>query len=115
MSSNLHLSSALAAASLFLVSSLAGATALAGQTASVLVHEHVLVDFVGADQIRPGRYDRDEVFSIARPKLEELRRLGCRRLLDCTPNFLGRDPELLARLSDAAGLEIWSNTAFGGP
>ena len=94
--------------------SLAGGTALASQMASVLVHEHVMVDFVGADQIRPGRYDRDEVFRIARPKLEELRRLGCRRLLDCTPNFLGRDPELLARLSDAASLEIWSNTGLYG-
>src|SRR4030095_4445736 len=93
---------------------LAGGTALAAQLASVLVHEHVLVDFVGADQIRPGRYDRDEVFRKARPKLEELSRLGCRRLLDCTPNFLGRDPELLARLSGAAGLEIWSNTGLYG-
>jgi hypothetical protein len=34
--------------------SLAGGAPLAGQMASVLVHEHVLVDFVGADQIRPG-------------------------------------------------------------
>src|SRR5216683_1353972 len=92
----------------------AGSAALAGKAASVLVHEHVLVDFVGADQIRPGRYDRDEVFRIARPKLEEVRRLGCRRLLECTPNFLGRDPELLARLSDATGIEIWSNTGLYG-
>ena len=80
----------------------------------MLVHEHVLADFVGADQIRPGRYDRDQVFAIARPRLEELRRLGCRRLLECTPNFLGRDPDLLKRLSDAAGLEIWSNTGLYG-
>src|SRR5207253_2909978 len=47
-------------------------------------------DFVGADQIRPGRYDRDEVIRIARPKLEDVRRLGCRRMLECTPNSLGR-------------------------
>jgi phosphotriesterase-related protein len=94
--------------------SLAGGAALASQMASVLVHEHVLVDFVGAGQIRPGRYDRDEAFRVARPKLEELRRLGCRRLIECTPNFLGRDPELLARLSDAASLEIWSNTGLYG-
>jgi len=92
----------------------AGGAALAGKAASVLVHEHVLVDFVGADQIRPGRYDRDEVFRIARPKLDEVRRLGCRRLIECTPNFLGRDPALLARLSDAAGIEIWSNTGLYG-
>jgi phosphotriesterase-related protein len=94
--------------------SLAGGAAFASPIASVLVHEHVLVDFIGTDQIRPGRYDRDEVFRIALPKLEELRRFGCRRLLDCTPNFLGRDPELLARLSGAAGLEIWSNTGLYG-
>jgi phosphotriesterase-related protein len=89
-------------------------TAFAASPESVLVHEHVLVDFVGADRIQPGRYDRGEVFRIARPKLEEVRRLGCRRLLECTPNFLGRDPELLARLSDATGLEIWSNTGLYG-
>jgi phosphotriesterase-related protein len=92
----------------------AGGAALAGKAASVLVHEHVLVDFVGADQIQPGRYDGDEVFRIARPKLDEVRRLGCRRLVECTPNFLGRDPGLLARLSDAVGIEIWSNTGLYG-
>ncbi len=81
---------------------------------SVLVHEHVLVDFVGADRLRPGRYDRDEVSRIARPKLEEVKQLGCQRLLDRTPNFLGRDPELLARLSNVTGVEIWSNTGLYG-
>src|SRR5260370_24750229 len=85
-----------------------------GEPASVLVHEHILVDFVGADRIRPGRYNRDEVFRIARPKLEAVRRLGCRRLLECTPNFLGRDPELLARLSGATGIQIWPNTGLYG-
>lgn len=81
---------------------------------SVLVHEHVMVDFIGADQIVPGRYDTGEVFRVARPKLEELRQLGCRRLLECTPNFLGRDARLLARLADVTGLEIWTNTGIYG-
>jgi len=95
--------------------SLAGCAAFAPQQQpSVLVHEHVLVDFVGADKIRPGRYERDEAFRVARPKLEELKRFGCRRMLECTPNFLGRDPELLARLADAVGLDIWSNTGLYG-
>jgi phosphotriesterase-related protein len=93
---------------------LAGGAAMAADQPSVLVHEHVMVDFIGADEIRPGRYDRDEVFRIARPRLEELKALGCRRLQECTPNFLGRDPELLARLSDAVGIEIWSNTGLYG-
>jgi len=81
---------------------------------SILVHEHVLVDFVGADQVRPERYDPDEVFRIARPKLEELKQQGCRRLLECTPAYLGRDPRLLARLSDAVGIEIWTNPGLYG-
>lgn len=81
---------------------------------SILVHEHILVDFIGADQIRPGRYDPDEVFRVARPKLEELRAYGCRRLLECTPQFLGRDPRLLARLAQASGIEIWTNTGIYG-
>lgn len=93
---------------------MAGAGLWQSQVQSILVHEHVMVDFIGADQIRPGRYDRDEVFRIARPKLEEVRALGCRRLLECTPSFLGKDPELLARLSAATGIEIWSNTGFYG-
>ncbi len=79
---------------------------------TTLVHEHVLVDFIGADRIAPGRYNADEVFRIAKPKLDEIHALGCRRLLECTPNFLGRDPKLLRRLSDATGIDIWTNTGL---
>jgi phosphotriesterase-related protein len=90
------------------------ATALAAAEQSILVHEHVLVDFIGADQIAPGRYDPEEAFRVARPRLEEVARLGCRRLLECTPDFLGRDPKLMARLADSTGLEIWINTGIYG-
>lgn len=86
--------------------------AFAPSTRSVLVHEHILVDFVGADNITPGRYRRDDVIRLALPRLQEIRALGCQRLLECTPNFLGRDPELLSILADASGLEIWSNTGL---
>jgi phosphotriesterase-related protein len=81
---------------------------------SVLVHEHVLVDFIGADRIAPGRYDPEEAFRAARPKLEQVKKLGCRRLQECTPNYIGRDPKLLARLSDAVGIELWTNTGLYG-
>jgi len=81
---------------------------------SVLVHEHILVDFIGAEQIKPGRYDADEVFRAAQPKLEELKQYGCRRLLECTPNFLGRDARLMTRLSEVTGLDIWTNTGLYG-
>lgn len=80
----------------------------------ILVHEHILVDFAGADLAGPHRYDRQEVFRLALPKLNEIAALGCRRLQECTPNFLGRDPGLLARLAAASGLEIWTNTGLYG-
>ena len=79
---------------------------------STLVHEHILVDFIGADKVSPSRYDPAEVYRLALPKLTEIFALGCRRLLECTPNFLGRDPRLLRRLADSSGIEIWTNTGL---
>ena len=84
------------------------------QPGSILVHEHVLVDFIGADRIASGRYDPDEVFRRALPKVEELNSFGCVRLQECTPNYLGRDPRLLTRLAGETGLEIWTNTGLYG-
>lgn len=92
----------------------AAAAAVQSRQPSILVHEHILVDFIGADLVRPGRYDRDAVVRLARPRLEQLKQAGCQRMQECTPNYLGRDPELLARLSDQVGLEIWSNTGLYG-
>jgi phosphotriesterase-related protein len=79
---------------------------------SILVHEHVLVDFAGANIASPSRYNRDEVIAAAKPKLEAIAKLGCVRLIECTPNYLGRDPILLARLSAMTGVELWTNTGL---
>jgi phosphotriesterase-related protein len=81
---------------------------------STLPHEHVLVDFVGADTITRGRYDANEVFDVALPFLRRARDLGCRAFVECTPAWLGRDPRLLARLAKAAGLHILTNTGYYG-
>jgi len=80
----------------------------------VLPHEHVMVDFVGADKVARDRYDADEVFEAVLPHLLRVRRLGCRTLVECTPAYLGRDPLLLKRLSKASGLLILTNTGFYG-
>jgi len=79
-----------------------------------LVHEHLLVDFIGADQIGPGRYDPEEVFQKALPHLQKLKAAGGQALVECTPDFLGRDPHLLRRLSKASGMHILTNTGFYG-
>lgn len=81
---------------------------------TTLIHEHVLVDFIGADQASPSRYNADEVFAAALPKLKDLYAAGCRALVECTPAFLGRDPRLLRRLSEASGLHIITNTGLYG-
>ncbi len=89
-----------------------GTAASCGVPKSVLVHEHILVDFAGARIASPSRYERQAVIAAARLRLEEIVKLGCTRLLECTPNFLGRDPVLLDRLSQMCGIAIWTNTGL---
>lgn len=79
-----------------------------------LMHEHVLVDFIGADRVSPARYDADQAFTAVLPHLRQLRALGCDTLVECTPAYLGRDPGLLKRLSEASGIAILSNTGYYG-
>jgi predicted metal-dependent phosphotriesterase family hydrolase len=79
-----------------------------------LSHEHVLVDFIGADRSGPHRYDPDKVFEKVHPHLTRAHELGARSFMECTPEFLGRDPKLLRRLSQAANLHILTNTGLYG-
>ena len=79
-----------------------------------LIHEHVLINIVGADRMAPGQYDGGEVRSVVLPYLKQLRSQVCRTFVDCTPVYQGRDPELLARLSQASGLHIVTNTGLYG-
>lgn len=77
-----------------------------------LPHEHVLVDFIGADRIGPDRYDPDEVFEVALPYLLQVKELGCEALVECTPAFIGRDAALLKRLSEASEMHLLTNTGY---
>ena len=86
----------------------------AGALGPTLVHEHVLVDFVGADKVSRGRYDAGEAFGVVLPHLLALKSRGARTLVECTPAWLGRDPRLLVRLSEASGLHIVTNTGYYG-
>ena len=81
---------------------------------TVLMHEHVLVDFIGAEKVSPARYDPEEAFQVALPFLKQARELGCRTLVECTPDYIGRDPALLKRLSTASGLHFLTNTGYYG-
>ena len=79
-----------------------------------LTHEHILVDFVGADSINEQRWERSKVAGIVLPYLEKIKKLGCETFIECTPDWLGRDPVLLKSLSVSSGLNILTNTGFYG-
>ena len=79
-----------------------------------LIHEHILVDFIGADKTGYSRWDRDAVTKKVLPYLMELKSLGVETIMECTPAYLGRDPELLKKLSELSGLNILTNTGYYG-
>lgn len=83
-------------------------------TGIILPHEHILVDFIGADSITPDRYNSDSAFRRALPFLEELKKYNVQTLIECTPAYLGRDVNLLQRLSEATGINILTNTGYYG-
>ncbi|MCS5489771.1 phosphotriesterase family protein [Algoriphagus limi] len=79
-----------------------------------LIHEHMLVDFIGADSINFERWNRDSVVHKVLPYLEDLKKFGVKTILDCTPSYLGKDPLLLKELSEKSGIQILTNTGFYG-
>jgi phosphotriesterase-related protein len=85
-----------------------------GAMGQTLIHEHILVDFIGAKYSTQDRWNRDSVTEKVLPFLEELKQKGCQTFIDCTPNYLGRDAVLLKDLSDLSGLNIITNTGYYG-
>jgi len=79
-----------------------------------LIHEHMLVDFIGADSINSGRWNRDSVEQKVLPFLLEIKQYGVQSILDCTPSYLAKDPLLLKSLSEKSGIQILTNTGFYG-
>ncbi|MFC4874632.1 phosphotriesterase family protein [Negadavirga shengliensis] len=84
------------------------------QLGTTLIHEHILVDFIGASEIKRARWNSSEVAEVTLPYLKEAKDLSINSLIDCTPAYLGRDPLLLYELSDKAGLHILTNTGYYG-
>jgi phosphotriesterase-related protein len=86
----------------------------ASQMGVTLVHEHVLVDFIGADSINEKRWDKVKVAEKVLPFLKQIKDLGCQTFVECTPEYIGRDPILLKNLSATSGLNIITNTGYYG-
>ena len=79
-----------------------------------LSHEHVLVDFIGADSTGYHRWDKQEVVNTVMPYLEAIQEYQVSTLVECTPAYLGRDPWILKTLSKKTGMHLVTNTGFYG-
>lgn len=81
---------------------------------TTLIHEHFLVDFIGAKEISTKRWDRVEVVNKVTPYILAAKNAGVKTMFDCTPAFLGRDPILLRLLAEKSGIQIVTNTGYYG-
>ena len=78
----------------------------------MLPHEHITTDFAGAETVVQPQYRQEDAFRLILPFLQQLKQQGVTILAECTPNYLGRDVALLARLSKASGVHIVTNTGY---
>ncbi len=79
-----------------------------------LSHEHILVDFIGADSIQPDAWDHDSVLKEVLPYFNELKEFNVNYFVDATPNYLGRDVLLLEKIANKTGIRIITNTGLYG-
>jgi len=79
-----------------------------------LAHEHVMCDFIGAEQTNRNRWQVDAVVKRMRPVLLQLKERGVTGFVDCTPAYIGRDPRVLRQLAEQTGLHIVTNTGYYG-
>ena len=83
----------------------------ASELGTFLPHEHIMSSF-GATAEQAAAYDRQVAFDTVFPYLQKVKSLGLSTLADCTAAYFGRDPRLLAMLSDSAGVHLITNTGY---
>lgn len=79
-----------------------------------LSHEHVLVDWIGADSTGYHRWNREDVVERVLPFFLQAKELGVSTVIEFTPAYLGRDPFILLKLSRLSGIQIITNTGYYG-
>ncbi len=82
----------------------------ASELGFTLSHEHVIVGFPGVKQTYPELMDWERIESGGIEKLSEARAEGLNTIMDATPFELGRDVEMLRRVSEGSGVNIVAST-----
>lgn len=86
----------------------------ASDMGTTLVHEHVLVDWIGPDNTGYHRWDRAAVIERVLPFIMEAKELGVNTIIECTGRYLGHDPYVAAELSRQSGVRFLTNTGYYG-
>jgi len=80
---------------------------------TTLMHEHLMIGWPGwdSDTAAPA-FDRKDTVKLCVDRMEELKALGLRTLLDPCPIDLGRDVELMAEVAQAARVNLICTTGL---
>jgi len=77
-----------------------------------LEHEHITTDFIGAEKVHQPQYPVQQAVDKLLPFFVELKASGVQTLIECTPEYIGRDVLLLKELSEKSGINIITNTGY---
>jgi phosphotriesterase-related protein len=83
-----------------------------GDLGHTLIHEHVTTDFIGAEKVAQPQYELEDALPVVLPHFQKLKALGINTLVECTPNYIGRDVRLLQEISERSGIHIITNTGY---
>jgi len=72
----------------------------------ILPHEHIFTDLRTPDSEGAGKADKEDVAKKMVPYLHDLRKFGVSILIECTPEGVGRRPDILKAVSDAANFPL---------
>lgn len=75
-------------------------------------HEHLATDFIGAEKVNQPQYPVNQGTTFFLPHVKKLKASGVQTLIECTPEYIGRDVKLLRELSLQSGVNILSNTGY---
>ena len=82
------------------------------QMGITLEHEHITTDFTGAEKVTQPQYPVEHAEKFILPYIQKLKTNGVNTLIECTPEYIGRDVLLLRKLSEKSDLNIITNTGY---
>lgn len=82
------------------------------QMGLTLEHEHIATDFIGAEKVKQPQYPVNQGVAFFLLHIKKMKTSGVQTLIECTPEYIGRDVKLLRELSLQSGLHIITNTGY---